>query len=67
MSLTQIVHEFNQTIEITHESSCKSMIDRCQKCSNDDVEVFQTEVFLNDEGITIIPLCDKCRRFWFSE
>jgi len=42
------------------------MIELCKKCNGDDAEVFQTEVILNNEGITIVPLCGKCRRFWYS-
>ena len=38
----------------------------CHKCSSNELETFPTEVLLNEIGVTIVPLCDKCRRFWYS-
>jgi len=42
------------------------MKESCQKCNNNEVETFPTEVLLNEIEVTIVPLCDKCRRFWYS-
>jgi hypothetical protein len=42
------------------------MIRSCEKCYNNQEETFPTEVLMNKTGITVIPICEKCRRFWYS-
>ncbi|MDH3657266.1 MAG: hypothetical protein OEM77_03930 [Nitrosopumilus sp.] len=42
------------------------MKDTCHKCNDRDVETLPTEVLLNDTGIITVPLCEKCRMFWYA-
>jgi len=42
------------------------MVELCHKCNSNELETFPTEVLLNEKGVTVVSLCDKCRRFWYS-
>ena len=42
------------------------MKDACHKCNDKQIETFPTEVLLNKVGIMMVPLCEKCKGFWYS-
>ncbi len=65
--LTQIELGFNGTLLITGKQTPVPMIKTCEKCNNAQEETFPTEVLMNnDTGIMVIPICQKCREFWYS-
>jgi hypothetical protein len=65
-TLTQIETNFNQWVEIITKVDCISMKDVCYKCNDAQVEITPTEVLSNETGLIIVPLCKKCRSFWYS-
>ncbi|MDH3822675.1 MAG: hypothetical protein OES19_02935 [Nitrosopumilus sp.] len=64
--MTQIETKFSHLLEINPKSIRISMKDTCHKCNDRDVETLPTEVLLNDTGIITVPLCEKCRMFWYA-
>ena len=64
--LTQMEAKIKQRIEIFQKMVSNSMKGICHKCNNNQEEVVLTEVLLNEIGVTTIPMCEKCRRFWYS-